>query len=160
MPLYLIAAIMWLAPGLPHEKVQQYADLIHFEAMWYRVDPLVLVSLIQVESRWNTRKRSVTNDFGLGQIHVAKRGSGDFYGREKMLYNPRVNIREAARIAAMWREYHTKWCRGAHPYWAHYKYGKRVKADISHAIKVKALLDLLRKKFRPNRPVPVAQPNA
>ena len=148
MPLYLIAAIMWLAPTLPHEKVKLYADLIEFESMWYHIDPFDVVAIIQIESGWSVKKRSATNDYSLMQVHVARRGSGSFYGRERMLFNPRVNIREGVRIAAMWRDYHVKWCRTPHLYLAHYKWGKKVKND-EHARRIKALADLLRRKFRP-----------
>lgn len=146
--LYLVSAIMWLAPWLPPERVKLYADLIHFEARWYKVDPLLVVSVIQIESGWRPDKRSVTSDYGLMQVHVAVRGSSNFLRRERELLDPRVNVREGTRILAMWREYHTRWCHGPHAFWAHYKWGKKVKHD-EHAQKVKTLLDLLRRKFRP-----------
>jgi hypothetical protein len=144
---YLISAILYLSPGMPHETVKHYADLIHFEAKWYRVDPMVVLAVIQIESGWKAKLRSVTNDYGLMQVHVARHGSADFYRREKELYDPRVNIREGIRILAMWREYHTTWCHGPHAYWAHYKWGLKVKND-DHARRVKALTDFLRKKYK------------
>lgn len=143
----LAAAIMWLAPAQPHANVKKYVDLITFESKWYRVDPLLIVSIIQVESGWRTRKRSVTNDYGLMQVHVARRGSSNFYGRENELFDPRTNIREGTRLLAMWKAYHTRWCKGDHPYWSHYKWGKKVK-HIDHALKVKALRGQLARQFK------------
>lgn len=148
---YLVAAMLWLSPAQPHKKVQTYADLVAFEAKWYRIDPLLVVAIIQVESGFRHNKRSTTNDYGLMQVHVARRGSSNFYGREKELYDPRVNIREGTRLLAMWRGYHDRWCKGDHPFWAHYKWGRKVK-HIEHAIKVLALRDLLARKFRKHAP--------
>lgn len=153
--LSVIAAVMWLAPAQSHKATRTYADLISFEAMWYNVDPLLIVSIIQVESGFKSDKKSKTNDYGLMQVHVARRGSGNFYGREKLLFDPRVNIREGTRILAMWRSYHNCWCKGDHPYWAHYKWGKKVK-DTRHAFKVKAIYTTLVRKFRPQRVKEVA----
>lgn len=149
MSFYLIvSAIVWLAPAQPHETVKTYADLIRFEARWYDVDPMLVVAIIQVESGWNARKRSKTNDYGLMQVHVARRGSSNFWRREKELYDPRTNIREGTRLLAMWKRYHETWCKGDHPHWAHYKWGKKV-GEISHALKVLKLRNFLARKFRP-----------
>lgn len=144
---YILAAILWLAPHQSHTAVKRYADLIAFEAKWYKVDPLLVVALIHIESNWHPRKKSVTNDYGLLQVHVARRGSATFLGREKDLYEPRTNIREGVRILAMWKNYHEKHCPGEHPYWAHFKWGKRVK-HIDHAIKVRELYTALVHRFR------------
>lgn len=145
--LYLIAAIMWLTPTQSHVKIQKYADLIAFESRWYNMDPLRVLAIIQIESGWRARKKSVTNDYGLMQVHVARRGSSNFYGREKELYDPRTNIREGVRILAMWKQYHKKYCKGAHPFVAHYKWGKYVK-NTEHAERVEALRAQLERKFR------------
>jgi hypothetical protein len=139
----VVASLAWLSPATPAKVVQTYADLIAFEAHWYNIDPLIVVSIIHIESGWKPRKKSVTNDYGLMQVHVARRGSSNFYGREKELYDPRTNIREGTRLLAMWKYYHNHWCKGDHPYWAHYKYGKRITGPITHALKVKALRDAL-----------------
>lgn len=147
----LVAAIIWLAPGLGGDAAR-YADLIAFEARWYRVDPLLVVALIQVESGWKPRKRSVTNDYGLLQVHVS-RSCPRFKGRERELFDPRVGIREGVRILSMWREFHDRYCRRAklsHPYWAHFKWGRRVRG-INHATKVRKLYEALRNKFRVER---------
>jgi len=153
--LSLVAAVMWLAPAQSHKVTKTYADLIAFEAMWYDIDPLLIVSIIQIESGFKPNKKSPTNDYGLMQVHVARRGSGNFYGRERLLFDPRVNIREGTRILAMWRNYHNRWCKGDHPWWAHYKWGKKVRG-IKHALKVKALHKILVRRFRPHKAEEVA----
>lgn len=144
----VISAIMMLAPQLGHSKIKEYSDLIVFEAGWYGVHPLLVVSFAHNESRWNPRKKSVTNDYGLMQVHVARRGSARFLGREKELYKPRINIREGVRILAMWKGYHERWCKGDHPYWAHQKWGKKVKDDRRDS-KVTRMFEHLKDRFEP-----------
>lgn len=146
----LVAAILWLSPHQDFATANYYADLIAFESRWYDIHPFVVVAITHVESGWNPTKVSRTNDWGLMQVHVARRGSNRFLGREKLLRDPRVNIREGVRILAMWKRVHRRWCKGEHPYWAHYKYGKKVKADLSHAEKVQRLFEALSSRFLPN----------
>jgi len=153
---YVLAAIMWLVPQLGHIKAAEYAKLITFEARWYRVDPFDVVAIIQIESRWSTKKKSVTNDYGLMQVHVARRGSSRFLGRTKELFDPATNIREGVRIYTMWLNYHEKWCKpDSHDPIAHYKWGKYVKND-EHARRVRSLSSFLARKFRPKKPAVVA----
>ena len=123
---FILAAIVWLSPTQGRVKSAKYADLITFESQWYGMDPFRVTAIIQIESGWKARKKSVTNDYGLMQVHVARRGSSNFYGREKELYDPRTNIREGVRILAMWKQYHKTHCRDDHPFVAHYKWGKYV----------------------------------
>lgn len=137
----LITTILYLTNEPTSEAIQHYADLIHYEANWYQIDPLLVIAIIHVESGWNSTKRSITNDYGLMQVHVARRGSSNFHGREKELLIPRNNIREGVRILAMWKRYHEKWCtttKTPHTFWNHYKWGYRVK-DTKWADKVTAL---------------------
>lgn len=150
--LYIImSAIMWLSPMQGHVRGAKYADLIEFESRWYGMNPFRVMSLIQLESGWKPRKKSVTNDYGLMQVHVARRGSSNFYGREKELYDPRTNIREGVRILAMWYQYHKKYCKESHPFVAHYKWGKYVK-NTEHADRVEALRTQLERKFHKTPP--------
>lgn len=126
---YILAAIMWLAPQLGHTKIAEYGKLIAFEARWYGIDPADVLTVITHESRWYRYKKSTTNDYGLMQVHVARRGSARFLGREKELYDPQTNIREGTRIMAMWKSYHARVCKSddEHMYLAHMKWGKVVK---------------------------------
>lgn len=145
----VISALMALAPHLGHHKIKEYSDLIIFESGWYKMPPLLVVAFIHKESRWNPRKKSVTNDFGLMQVHVARRGSARFLGREKELYRPRTNIREGTRILAMWEGYHNKWCgkNPDHPFWAHQKWGRKVKDTRPSG--VTRLFEELKARFEP-----------
>lgn len=142
----ILVALLWLAPQLKPATAKHYAEIIDFEAKWYRVHPALVLAIGYGETRWNNFFVSKTNDWGLMQIHVNSRGSNRFYGREYLLFNPRVNIREAFRILDMWRVYHNKWCKGDHPYWAHYKWGRRVKS-VKHTFKTRRLYKKLLRKF-------------
>lgn len=146
----IVTALLWLVPHVGPETAKQYADIIAFEARWYRVHPALVLAIGHGETRWRNYKRSRTNDYGLLQIHVSARGSNRFYGRERELFDPRVNIRESFRILDMWRVYHNKWCKGDHPYWAHYKWGRRVKS-VKHTVKTRKLFKLLVRKFWPRK---------
>lgn len=171
---YLLAAIMFLAPHVPKTVAKDYAKIINVEAARKQIDPLLVVSFIHVETfrKWDPKVKSVTNDYGLCQVHVAARGSANFLGREEELFRPKTNIREWVRLADMWRAYHYRECeihtqvcyddptegpfgctdevlhKANHPWWAHLKWGYRVK-DREHAMKVKRVYDSLRKRFRP-----------
>jgi len=144
----IATALLWLAPHLGQQKANHYAGIIEFESRWYKVHPALVLAIGHFESRWRNHKISPTNDYGLLQIHVNRRGSHRFYGREKELFDPRVNIREAFRILDMWRTYHNRWCKAAHPYWAHYKWGRRV-LGTKHTHKTRRLYRLLVQKFWP-----------
>jgi soluble lytic murein transglycosylase-like protein len=143
----ILAAILWMAPHVGEQQGKSYADIIAFEARRYRVHPALVIAIGYGESRWRNGEVSKTNDYGLLQIHVNSRGSNRFYGREKELLEPRVNIREGFRILDMWRNHHNRWCGDKpHPWWAHYKYGRIVKS-IKHTHKTQRLFDKLVKRF-------------
>lgn len=146
----ILAALLWLAPHLGQKEAAQYADIIAFEARWYRVHPALVLAIGFHETKWRNYKVSKTNDWGLLQIHVSRVGSNRFYGRERELFDPRVNIREGFRILDMWRNYHDRWCKKDHPYWAHYKWGRRVKS-IKHIHKTRRLYRLLVRTFWPKK---------
>jgi hypothetical protein len=154
-------AIRRLAPHrVSPRRARHLARIIQREAKRRKIDVFLLVSFIHEESDWNPRLRSKTNDFGLTQVHVAARGSATFLGREAELYDPQTNIREWARLAAMWRGYHQRECEvrvkvcygGAdgkpwsctmellhpadHPWWSHLKWGYKVKKGSPSTKKV------------------------
>ena len=124
--------------------------IIKTEAARKDVDPLLVVSFIHVETArsWNKRTKSKTNDYGLTQVHVAARGSARFLGREEELFVPRTNIREWVRLADMWRAYCKREGHTDHQWWAHLKWGYKVK-NPHHTMKVTKLYEFLIKKFRP-----------
>lgn len=126
----ITAAILYLAPHVSQHQAKRYADSVWFEARWYRLDPLMIVAIAHAESEWNQRARSPTGDYGLMQIHVDRKSSNHFWGRKKLLLLHRFNIREGARKISMWKRYHYRRCRRRryHPYWAHYKWGSKIKS--------------------------------
>lgn len=154
---YIVAAIMWLAPTLGHVTAAQYAKFVVFEAKWYRIDVFDVLAYTTIESRWKKKLKSPTNDYGLMQVHVAKRGSSRFYGRATELYDPQTNIREGIRIMDMWKRYHERVCpKGSHSYLAHMKWGKKVKS-LDHSEKVLTLRATLVRRFAPKPLTQVAQ---
>jgi hypothetical protein len=143
-------AIRSVAPPLPRSTVRQYARIIYQETGRRGIDPLLLVAFITNESRWNPRTKSVTNDFGLAQVHVAVRGSAKFLGREHELYVPRTNLREWSRLADMWRAYHLRTCDlRDHTWWQHLRWGYKVKERTS---RIDDIYEQLKRRFRPARP--------
>jgi hypothetical protein len=140
------AAIQSLAPRRVPAK--RYARIIHREARRRDIDPFLIVAFIHIESTWNPRAKSPTTDYGLTQVHVAVNGSATFLGREEALYDPATNIREWGRLAVMWRNYHERTCKDDHPWWAHLKFGYRVK-NTEHADRVNVLYKSLRLRFAP-----------
>lgn len=156
-------AIRHLAPHVGPRLVRHYTRIITREAKRRSIESLLVVAFIQTETRWDEAFRSATNDWGLCQIHVAARGSQTFLGRERELLDPQTNVREWCRLAVMWRAYHQRECQGQlemapgrfgwlvlrpqHPWWAHLKWGYRVK-NTEHAEKVRKLYHGLRDRFR------------
>uniref|UniRef100_A0A6H1Z9K2 Putative transglycosylase n=1 Tax=viral metagenome TaxID=1070528 RepID=A0A6H1Z9K2_9ZZZZ len=138
------ATIQRLAPQLKPETAREYADLVAFEARWYGLESARVLAYITVESGWGSRKVSKTNDYGLMQVHVSRRGAPRFLGREKDLLDPRTNVREGCRILAMWRRFHGRWCPAGHPWIAHVKWGRKIparKGALSHSRRVKVVYD-------------------
>jgi len=140
-------AIRSVAPSLPMGKTKAYARLVHRVTTWRRIDPLLLVAVITTESEWKPRTRSVTNDYGLTQVHVAARGSAKFLHREHELYDPATNLREWGRLADMWRAYHHRTCKPGHQWWRHLKWGHRIKDP--NPGRLDKLYQTLRSRFAP-----------
>jgi len=167
----LALAIVSIAPHVPQRTARSYARIIEQESAFRDIAATWLAAHVWVESRYKPDHISRTNDHGLGQVHVAVNGSARFLGREWLLQVPRVNLRETVRIADMWRSYHNRECgepwaeepwanprpsRGwpawlypggmfepsRHSYWAHMKWGRRVKGT-AHADLVEAVAWLM-----------------
>ena len=154
---YVLAAILTLAPSLPQATARDYARIIERESQRYHVDPLLVVTIIHVESSWNTRARSVTHDWGLMQVHVSETSNPRLLGREKVLFDPEVGIRFGVRTLAMWWKYHRRACgkRPKHLTWGHYQWGHRVRTH-EWSYKVRDVYLALQEKTRrprhgPNR---------
>jgi hypothetical protein len=143
----VLAAIMWLAPHLGADTAELYAGLIAGHAEDAQVDPLLVVAIIQIESRFKATAKSKTADYGLMQVHVSKTTYKRYLGREHLLLEPARNIRLGVRLLKIWRDYHVRACNGAaHPFWSHYKYGTRVPKGRKGK-RVDAVYQLLRSRF-------------
>ena len=167
----LAFAITSLCPWVSPREARQLARIIEQESDFRQIAATWLAAHVYVESRYKRDHVSKTNDHGLAQIHVAVNGSATFLGREWLLQVPRVNLREAARLADMWRGYHNRECgepwaeepwlnprpsRGwpawlypggmfepsRHVYWSHMKYGYKVKNTASADL-VAAIVELM-----------------
>lgn len=142
----VLAAIMWLAPNLGPAVAERYAGLIAGHAEDHRVDPLLVVAIIHTESRFDASARSSTGDYGLMQVHVSKTTYRRYLGRQPLLLDPARNIRLGVRLLKNWKGYHERACPAGHPYWAHYKYGKRIPRGRKGR-QVDALYQLLQTRF-------------
>ncbi len=91
--LNLSAMIRFLTAGqLCDYKAQHYAELISNASSYFEVNPLEIIALIMVESRFNERGiNRETGDYGLGQINW--RHWGKEYGlTPQELLDPTTNI--------------------------------------------------------------------
>ena len=123
----LFKVIVWLLPALAQQPA--YGRLIERNARVHRLDPLLIVAVIKVESNGYVRATSPTNDYGLMQLHVSHTTHKRFLGREHLLFEPARNIRLGARMLRFWRRHHRKHCKGSrHHWWAHYNWGYRVRS--------------------------------
>jgi len=148
-------AIHFLAgPRVRKKTGVRYAKLVAKEARRRGIHGFLFLAFIHVETarKWDPKLHGATNDFGLMQVHVAENGSDRFLDREEELYIPAVNIREWGRLADMWRAHHQRSCGTRHPWWAHLKWGYRVK-DVEHAMKVLRVFRTLMDRFGPRESV-------
>lgn len=84
----------------------EFVKIAHAEAQQYRLDPLLVMAVIAIESRYNPIAESVAGAKGLMQIipkfHADKLAE---FGGEKAVFDPESNIRVGIRIL---REYLTR----------------------------------------------------
>lgn len=122
----VLAAILWLHPATPVKQAKVYAKFIARESTRRDIDPLLVVAIIHLESRFNPKAKSKTHDYGLGQIHVSKTTHSYYLGRERLLFQPGRNIYLGVRMLRFWKNYHDKNCKNDHYWWIHYQHGKKV----------------------------------
>jgi len=144
----LIAAILWVAPYVGPPRAESYAQLIHAEATRGGIDPLLIVALVYKESRFRPGSYKARN-YGLMQVRVSASVNPDLIGREKLLFNPRFNIKRGMRMARMWKRYHERTCGddSGHPWNSHYQWGRKV-GDPGSGERVRALYRKLVERFR------------
>lgn len=148
----VLAAILWLAPQLGADTAEVYAGLIAGHAEDAQVDPLLVVAIIHLESRFNPKAKSKTNDRGLMQVHVSATTYKRYRGREHLLFDPDRNILLGVRLLKAWKAYHERTCgHNGHPWWIHYNHGVRVITKGERALygdKVNAVYQVLQTRFK------------
>jgi len=106
----------------------QYMRIIKQEAPKYRLDPLLVASVVYHESRF---KRSICfrGAHGLMQIQLRVKGSRSCKAtrsraRSLKLYDPRTNIRRGLKLLSLWRSWWRKHHRDSGYHWLlHYNQG-------------------------------------
>jgi soluble lytic murein transglycosylase-like protein len=151
----IILAICFLIPNLGPTTTKKYAKIIEREGRRFHIDPLLIVTIIHVETArtWKRTVRSSTADWGLMQVHVSTTTNAGLIGREEVLFDPALNIRYGTAILAMWRSYHSRTCHlqsHSHPFWAHYQFGYRIR-KLRWSRKVAHVYRLLVEKFDGNK---------
>lgn len=139
----LVKIILALAPFLSQGTASSYARHVEHQARTKRIDPVLVLAVIWVESRFRSRARSRTNDYGLMQLHVSRRTHRRFRGREKLLFQPKRNIRLGAAMLKFWRWHHRTRCKGRHHWVGHYNMGVYVQSRL-YERKVKRALKRIR----------------
>lgn len=125
--LWTAASVEAAAPNLPPEKTFQYAETIAKESLKFNIDPQVVVAVIWHESNFRNLPVNETEDRGLMQVHWYP-GSPWLKGlKPDDLMRPRVNIRAGVHELAYWKKYHEENCSNSHQWFAHYKWGYKVK---------------------------------
>jgi hypothetical protein len=119
-------AIFLLNAALSPSDVAKISNSILATAENLKIQPLLIVALIHAESRFGIHARSGRN-YGLGQVRVSPTVNRHLLGKERVLFDPEVNIRHMARLLAYWKGYHRRHCRGGHHWISHYQHGKRVR---------------------------------
>lgn len=127
----ILAAILLVSPHVGKVRATRYARHIAKWSKHYRVDPLLVVSLIQHETGFKNVRglcKNCRGDWGLMQLHVSKTSHAKYLGREYLLLDPALNIKLGIRLMSWWRAQHRRMCRRIKNHWwiDHYKFGWRV----------------------------------
>jgi soluble lytic murein transglycosylase-like protein len=147
----VLAAILWLAPHLGADTSKVYAGLITGHAEDAKLDPLLVVAIIHLESEFKARIKSRTNDYGLMQVHVSRTTFRRYRGREHLLYDPDRNIRCGIKLLKAWKAYHERKCSHDHKWWEHYNHGVRILnrgPRAGYGDRVDAIYQLLQTRFQ------------
>jgi len=103
----VLAAILLLHQGVPQHKAKTYAAIIVQESKRYSFDPLLVVSVVYHESRFN-ETACTTGSHGLMQLQLRPRSCEKTraMARAQGLYQPEINIRKGLKLMWWWR----RWC--------------------------------------------------
>ena len=106
----LCAAVISI--GMPrHDVACQHMETLVTAAEENRVDPVVMLSLIHIESRWSARARSSSNACGLTQIlprYTGSRNTGVPKLTCEALYEPTTSIVMGSRTFSYWLRRYAK----------------------------------------------------
>jgi Transglycosylase SLT domain len=97
----IVLAIQLSSPHMPTVQAEAYAKLIKKRSEQVDADPLLVISVIAHESRWNPNAVSKDGaDVGLMQIRASNYG-----GPRNDLFNPEININAGTDIMNKARDY-------------------------------------------------------
>ena len=101
----IFLSAMMLFGGSKADRAIDAAPIMYEEATAAGVDPYLVAAIGWVESRWNPKIRSKTNDCGIMQINLK-------FSRFtcKQLFDLRTNIKSSVRIIKYWQNKHGKDC--------------------------------------------------
>ena len=124
----IVYSITSAAPKVPTVRAHDIADMIVRESTREQVDPVLVVAVMWHESGFRNLPVNATKDRGLMQVHWSP-GAPWLAGLSpRDLMDPATNVRAGVRELAWWRGQHEKRCDDSkHFWWAHYKWGYRVK---------------------------------
>jgi len=160
----VLAAIMWLHPSpnarnlakIVVKEVKRRACSSSSKKTCVSIHPARILTAIQHETggTWRPRLRSRTNDYGLMQLHVGRTTHVKYQGREKLLYDPKLNIYLGTRSLMYWKRYHERKCQGKDHHWiSHYNQGHRVYRKGYQTRHLKIFKALIERFWKPADPV-------
>jgi soluble lytic murein transglycosylase-like protein len=120
----VLAAIL-LLQNMPQHRAKTYASAIVQESKRYRFDPLLVVSVVYHESRFNPRA-CTTGSHGLMQVQLKPRSCAKTraLARAQGLFKPSINIKRGMKLMSWWRGWCQKHHAGHDHHWLlHYNQG-------------------------------------
>ena len=95
-----VTYVIPLAPGAAHDRAKEYAPTVNSMANKWKVEPALVMAIMQTESAFNPMARSHVPAFGLMQIVPSSAGrdaSKAVWGKDQLLsgqqlFNPTTNI--------------------------------------------------------------------
>jgi soluble lytic murein transglycosylase-like protein len=81
------ATLATTSEDIPLSSKEDYIAYIDKEAPKYGVSPAKVENVIGCESKWNPKAVSETNDYGLAQLHLPKKGVS-----REMAFDPKYSL--------------------------------------------------------------------